>query len=58
VRFTGTPEGARGRVTKLSVDERTEVTLKKRQPNGPRCEPTVYQARLGYEPGKGLVREG
>lgn len=55
VRFTGTSTGAS---TGPAVDERLEVTLEKWQPNGPGCEPTAYQARLGYEPGKGLFAAG
>ncbi|WUD73450.1 hypothetical protein OG937_18060 [Streptomyces sp. NBC_00510] len=58
VRFTGTAQNAPGTATKPAVDERIDVTLKKWQPNGPRCEPTAYQAHLGYEPGKGLFRMG
>ncbi|MFE0625593.1 hypothetical protein ACFW3D_01325 [Streptomyces sp. NPDC058864] len=58
VRFTGTPRDAGGTAGRAAVDERTEVTLEKWQPNGPGCEPTAYQAHLGYEPGKGLFRKG
>lgn len=41
--------------SKLSVDETAQVTLKKAQPNGPQCTPTVFWVALRYEPGKGLV---
>ncbi|MFE2539197.1 hypothetical protein [Actinacidiphila glaucinigra] len=58
VRFTGTPQDAPGTAAGPAVDERVDVTLDKWQPNGPGCEPTAYQARLGYEPGKGLFRKG
>ncbi|MGW3247932.1 hypothetical protein [Streptomyces sp. NPDC001070] len=51
VRLTVTGKGSR----KPFVDERTQVTLRKSQPNGPQCEPTAYQASLRYEPAEGLV---
>ncbi|MEU6341724.1 hypothetical protein ABZ883_12350 [Streptomyces sp. NPDC046977] len=57
VRLTGSPGGASAGSTP-TVDERTEVTLKRYQPNGPQCPPTVYHVGLRYEPGQGLVPVG
>jgi hypothetical protein len=48
VRFTTT------RGATVVVDDRTTVTLKKYEPNGPHCG-TAYQAGVEYRPGSGLV---
>lgn len=50
VRFTGTPKGA----ARPAVDETTRVTLRKSQPNGAHCDPTVYQASLAWSASRGL----
>ncbi|MFJ4845528.1 MULTISPECIES: hypothetical protein [unclassified Streptomyces] len=57
VRLTGGPGGASAQ-SSPTVDERTQVTLKRYQPNGPQCPPTVYHVGLRYEPGEGLLPVG
>ncbi|WP_329313084.1 hypothetical protein [Streptomyces sp. NBC_01262] len=53
VRFTGTAKGA----GKPAVDERTDITLRRWEVNGPDCGPIVFTAGLTYTPGEGLVRK-
>ncbi|MFI6938697.1 hypothetical protein ACIBI4_05460 [Streptomyces sp. NPDC050418] len=36
-------------------DERATVKLRKSQPNGENCEPTLYQGRVTADPERGLV---
>ncbi len=36
-------------------DERADVKLRKSQPNGEGCSPTLYQAGLTAHPGRGLI---
>jgi hypothetical protein len=51
VHFTETRRGS----ARPSLDQTVPITLTKGQPNGAGCEPTVYQGRLTYVTGKGLV---
>lgn len=53
VRFTVTSRDDGKRVL---FDERTDVALRKFQPNGKRCEPTLFRATLTADPERGLVR--
>ncbi|WP_433887392.1 hypothetical protein [Streptomyces sp. CA-111067] len=51
VHYTETPQGS----TRPTLDQTLPLTLTKGQPNGPGCQPTVYQGRLTYTTGKGLT---
>lgn len=54
VRFTVTSRDDGRRVL---FDERTDVELRKSQPNGEGCEPTVFRATLTADPERGLTAD-
>ncbi|WP_329204326.1 hypothetical protein OG257_02250 [Streptomyces sp. NBC_00683] len=54
VRFTVTSRDDGKRVI---FDERTDVELRKSQPNGKGCDPTLFRARLTADPERGLIAD-
>ena len=54
VRFTVTSRDDGKRVL---FDERTDVELRKFQPNGKGCDPTLFRARLTIDPERGMIAD-